>query len=90
MLVVAKDLNFSADEVRIPADRANLTLRNDGTTEHDLTIQEFGVHLVAAPGQSVSTGLRDPRKGRYSAVCTNTRPRNAGDRRGRVRTLAVQ
>ena len=51
-----------------------LVVAKDGTTEQDLTIQEFGVHLVAAPGQSVSTGLRDLRKGRYSAVCTNTRP----------------
>lgn len=78
--VVATDLRFSPSEFTIPSAQANLTLRNDGAIKHDLTVADLRVHLVAAPGQRITTGLRGLRPGRYSAICTVQGHADAGMR----------
>ena len=67
--VTAKDIHFSVSEIRLPSTAVNLTLRNDGVLPHDLTIPALGVHIAADSGQSITTGLRDLPKGRYSGYC---------------------
>ena len=67
--VTAKDIQFSVSEIRLPSTEVNLTLRNDGFLPHDLTIPALGVHIAAGSGHSITTGLRDLPKGRYSGYC---------------------
>ena len=67
--VTAKDIRFSVSEIRLPSTEVNLTLRNEGFLPHDLTIPALGVHIAAGSGESVTTGLRDLPKGRYSGYC---------------------
>jgi hypothetical protein len=67
--VTAKDVYFSVSEIRLPSTEVNLTLRNDGFLPHDLTIPALGVHIAAGSGESITTGLRDLPKGRYSGYC---------------------
>lgn len=70
IVVVATDLAFSSSEIRIPSAEANLTLRNNGAIEHDLTIPDLRIHLVAAAGRTITAGLRGLKPGRYQALCT--------------------
>jgi hypothetical protein len=67
--VTANDIHFSVSEIRLPATHVNLTLRNDGVLPHDLRIPALGVHIAAGSGESITTGLRDLPKGRYSGYC---------------------
>jgi len=67
--VTAKDIHYSVSEIRLPSAEVNLTLRNDGFLPHDLTIPALGVHIAAGSGESITTGLRDLPKGRYSGYC---------------------
>lgn len=78
--VTATDMHFSAAEIRLPSDGVNLTFRNEGAIDHDLTIQQLGVHLVARPKTSITTGLASLRSGRYEAICTVQGHRDAGMR----------
>ena len=80
VVVTAKDIHFSQTELRLPAGEVNLTLRNDGVLPHDLTIPALGVHIAAGSGQSVTTGLRDLPKGRYSGYCGVSGHADAGMR----------
>ena len=67
--VTAVDIRFSVSEIRLPATEVNLTLRNDGVLPHDLSIPALGVRIAADSGESITTGLRDLPKGRYSGYC---------------------
>lgn len=78
--VSAMDIHFSAPEITLPAHEVNLTLRNDGVLRHDLTIPALGVHIGAAPGQSVTAGLRDLPPGRYDGYCSVSGHADAGMR----------
>ena len=69
VVVTARDISFSHSELRLPSDEVNLTMRNDGVLEHDLTIAALGVRIAAESGEAVTTGLRDLRKGTYSGYC---------------------
>ena len=69
VVVTAKDIHFSVSEIRLPSTEVNLTLRNDGVLPHDLTIPALGVSIAAGSGESITTGLRDLPKGRYSGYC---------------------
>ncbi len=53
-----------------PAEAVNLTLRNDGTIQHDLTVPSLGIHIVARPGRSVTAGLKDLERGRHDGFCS--------------------
>jgi heme/copper-type cytochrome/quinol oxidase subunit 2 len=76
--VTAKDIHFGVSEIRLPSTEVNLTLRNDGDLPHDLTIPTLGVHIAAGSGQSITTGLRDLPKGRYSGYCSVSGHADAG------------
>lgn len=80
VVVTARDIHFAQTELRLPASAVNLTLRNDGVLPHDLTIPALGVHIAAGSGQSVTTGLRDLPKGRYSGYCGVSGHADAGMR----------
>lgn len=80
VVVTARDIHFSLDELRLPAGEVNLTLRNDGVLPHDLTIPALGVHIAAESGESVTTGLRDLPRGRYSGYCGVSGHADAGMR----------
>ena len=69
--VVATEFAFEPDELAIAADESfNLSLTNNGTVLHDLTIPELGVRLVARSGEAATVGLRAARAGRYRFSCT--------------------
>ena len=69
--ITAADLSFSPSEIRLPAGREmNLTLINRGQVLHDLTIPGLGAHVVAQPGESRTTGLRNLAPGRYAGFCS--------------------
>ena len=78
--VSAMDIRFSTPEITLPAHEVNLTLRNDGVLRHDLTIPALGVHVAAAPGESVTSGLHDLPRGRYEAFCSVSGHADAGMR----------
>ena len=78
VIVTAKDIAFSVSEIRLPSTEVNLTLRNDGVLPHDLSIPALGVHIEAHSGESITTGLRDLRKGRYSGYCSVSGHADAG------------
>jgi hypothetical protein len=69
VVVTAKDIHFSLNEIHLPKGEVNLTLRNDGVLPHDLTIPALGVRIAAGSGQTVTTGLRDLPKGWYPGHC---------------------
>lgn len=76
--VTAKDIQFSVSEIRLPSTAVNLTLRNDGVLPHDLSIPAIHVHISADSGESITTGLRDLPKGRYSGYCSVSGHADAG------------
>jgi plastocyanin len=76
--VTAKDIHFSVSEITLPSTEVNLTLRNDGVLPHDLSIPALGVHIAADSGESITTGLRDLPKGRYSGYCSVSGHADAG------------
>ena len=76
--VTAKDIHFSVSEIRLPSTAVNLTLRNDGVLPHDLSIPALGVHIATDSGESITTGLRDLPKGRYSGYCSVSGHADAG------------
>lgn len=76
--VTAKDIHFSVSEIRLPSPEVNLTLRNDGVLPHDLSVPALGVHIAANSGESITTGLRDLQKGRYSGYCSVSGHADAG------------
>ena len=78
--VTAKDIHFGVSEIRLPSNEVNLTLRNDGVLPHDLTIPTIGVHIAAGSGESITTGLRDLPKGRYTGYCGVSGHADAGMR----------
>lgn len=80
VVVTARDIQFSHRELHLPSGAVNLTLRNDGVLEHDLTIPALDVRIAAESGESVTTGLRDLPKGRYSGYCGVSGHADAGMR----------
>jgi len=80
VVVTARDIHYSVTELRLPDTEVNLTLRNDGVLPHDLTIPALGVRIAAGSGQTVTTGLRNLPKGRYSGYCDVSGHADAGMR----------
>lgn len=69
--VEATEFAFQPDQVVVDADETvNLTLVNNGSLTHDLTIPELDIHLVARPGQTNSTALSPTDPGEYQMLCT--------------------
>src|SRR5688572_30122029 len=76
--VTAKDIHFGVSEITLPSTAVNLTLRNNDVLPHDLSIPALGVHIAADSGESITTGLRDLPKGRYSGYCSVSGHADAG------------
>jgi uncharacterized cupredoxin-like copper-binding protein len=69
--VEATEFIFQPDPLVIEVGETfNLTLVNRGQLLHDLTIPELGIHLVAAPGETTTTGLEVIEAGEYRILCT--------------------
>lgn len=80
VVITATEMRFAPNEVVLPASQVNVSLRNAGGLPHDLTIPGLGVYLVAQPGETVTTGLRDLPKGRYEGHCSIQGHADAGMR----------
>ncbi|MEX2322462.1 MAG: cupredoxin domain-containing protein [Acidimicrobiia bacterium] len=69
VIIGATEFEFDPDELTVPADtEITLTLVNNGVVEHDITIDELDFHLLARPGETVSTTLTVP-AGIYMVYC---------------------
>ena len=67
----ATEFAFQPDRLAIDAgETVNLTLVNTGTLVHDLTIPQLDIHLIAAPGETATTGLEVTKAGEYQVLCT--------------------
>lgn len=69
--VKATEFVFEPDLLVIDVgETINLTVVNRGRLIHDLTIPELDIHLVAAPGETETTGLEVTEAGEYQMLCT--------------------
>lgn len=69
--VEATEFAFQPERLTIDAgESVNLTLVNRGQLLHDLSIPELGIDLVAAPGETTTTGLEVIEAGEYRILCT--------------------
>lgn len=85
--VEAGDLWFRPEELTVPAQgEITLTLVDGGVITHNLTVDELGLLLVAAPGRRASVTLVDPPPGTYPFYCSISGHREAG----MVGTLVVE
>jgi plastocyanin len=77
--VTAGDLWFDPREVSIPsAGATTLTLFDSGFINHNLTVDELGLVIVAAPGRSQSATVIDPPPGQYKFYCSISGHAEAG------------
>ncbi len=71
VVIGATEFSFEPSTVEVPTGKpVNLTLVNDGSTVHNLTIPALGVSVVAGPGQRATVGFVAPAPGTYQIVCT--------------------
>jgi plastocyanin len=70
VVVTASEMQLAPDSIVLPASVVNVTFRNDGEADHDLTVEALGLRLVARPGETVTAGLRDLKPGRYDGYCS--------------------
>lgn len=77
--VVASEFAFDPGDITIPADTdVTVTLDNgEGGVEHDFTIDEADVQIVADPGQTVD-GTVNVAAGDYTVYCSVPGHREAG------------
>jgi uncharacterized cupredoxin-like copper-binding protein len=67
--VTATEFKFDPERLEVPADTpVTITLINNGVVEHDITIDELGVHILAFPGETVSETITVP-AGIYHVYC---------------------
>lgn len=86
LVVEAGDLWFEPSTIEIRAgDPVNVTLRNDGSVFHDLTIPDLDFVLEAEPGDAATGGLVVDQPGEYDFSCSV--PGHAGG--GMTGTLVV-
>jgi len=78
VVVVATEMRFTPGQIKVPAAAVNVTLKNEGSLPHDLTVPTLGVYIVAQPGQSVTVGLRDLPKATQAGWCGIQGHRAAG------------
>jgi plastocyanin len=77
--VVAKDIEFDQDEIRVPADTdITITLKNEGVLEHDFAVEELDFLIgPLSGGESDSDTLNAP-AGEYEFICTIAGHKEAG------------
>ncbi len=77
--IVATDFSFRPAEVTVKAGEVvNLQLVNQGVAAHDLVLPALGIWLLAAPGQSVTSGATYDRPGEYEFYCSLPGHRDVG------------
>lgn len=78
-VITASEFSFSPSSIRIAADETvKFTLINKGSVEHDFDIAGTGIHLHAAPGETVSGTFTLQQQGKFEAVCTLPGHKEAG------------
>ncbi len=84
---MATEFAFSPGEVVVAAgEPVNLTLRNDGRSQHDIAGRGIDLHVHAAAGTTSGTGFVPSEPGRYELYCSI--PGHA--RQGMEMTLVVE
>ena len=75
--VVAKEFLFEPASLTVSAGAASLTVDNQGVIEHDITIDDIGVHIYAAAGETASGEVTLP-AGTYTFYCDIPGHRDSG------------
>lgn len=70
LTVTLDDFAFTPSDIALEAGQVNLTLVNEGTAVHDLTVPELGITIVVLPGESVTAGLEFDAPGTYDILCS--------------------
>ncbi len=79
LMVEAGDLWFGPDELTITSQgTTTITLIDVGAAVHNLSVDELGLQVVAAPGQSSQVSIVDPKPGTYEFYCSVSGHRAAG------------
>lgn len=80
VVVTTGAMSYSPTSIAFVAGAANLTLRNESDSDHDITIPDLGVHLIARSHETVTAGLHDLKPGRYEGYCSMLGHAEAGMR----------
>ncbi len=75
--ITATDLAFEPTDLSLPAGTTDLTLVNEGAAEHDVTVDELGLEVYAAPGETTTESV-DLEAGSYTFYCSIPGHREAG------------
>jgi plastocyanin len=79
LTVEAGDLWFGPDALTITSQgTTTITLIDVGAAVHNLSVDELGLLVVAAPGQSSQVSIVDPKPGTYEFYCSVSGHRAAG------------
>ena len=79
LTVEAGDLWFRPDELTIASQgTTTITLIDVGAAVHNLSVDELGLQVVAAPGRSSQVSIVDPKPGTYEFYCSVSGHRAAG------------
>lgn len=72
VVVILDEYAFSPNEVKVAAgEEFNLTVENQGTMIHDLTIPDLGLTVAVRPGEGASAGVPAAlAPGSYQFLCT--------------------
>jgi nitrite reductase (NO-forming) len=77
--VTGSEFKFQVANARIPVgQKVTISFTNRGSIEHNFTSEASGVHLVAQPGQTVTTTALFPTAGDVEFVCTIPGHKEAG------------
>src|SRR5438067_10976302 len=76
---MGSEFKFQVSTGSVPVGQSvTISFTNHGTIQHNLTSDATGVHLVAQPGQTVSTTVVFPAPGDFDFVCTIAGHKEAG------------
>lgn len=65
------DFKFSSPTIEVPAnEKASLELKNEGSVEHDFTIEAIGFKASVQPGKTAVRNIGPIELGEYTIVCT--------------------
>ena len=68
--IVATEFSFEPATIRLSAGEAvNIVLVNEGAVEHEVEFGDFGLHLHAEPGETVTGGLVPQTTGEFEFGC---------------------
>ena len=77
--LLAEDINWSTDLIAAqPGQTIELTIHNRGILDHDFVLDELGVDILLAPGQSETITLILDEAGRYEFICSIPGHQDAG------------